>query len=42
MVTSSDKESHDEGDLAIFDFELTDAEMARLAAVHAKYEKEGA
>lgn len=40
VVTSSDKESHDEGDLAIFDFELTDAEMARLAAVQAKYERE--
>lgn len=35
VVTSSDKVSHDEGDLAIFDFELSSAEMARLTAVHA-------
>lgn len=35
VVTSSNEPSHDEADLGIFDFELSDAEMARLSAVHA-------
>lgn len=36
VVTSSDKATHDEGDLGIFDFELSGDEMARLTAVHAR------
>ncbi len=34
-VSSSDKPSHLEGDLAIFGFELSDDEMAALSKVHA-------
>ena len=33
VVTSSDKAEYDEEDLAVFDFNLTAAEMERLAAV---------
>jgi diketogulonate reductase-like aldo/keto reductase len=32
-VTASDKASHDTGDLGIFDFDLTDEEMATLTAI---------
>ena len=33
VVTSSDKAEYDDEDLAVFDFNLTAAEMERLAAV---------
>ena len=35
VVTSSDKAEYDEEDLAVFNFNLTAAEMERLAAVRA-------